>query len=164
LAFSNSGSGCCYGSARLSIISTPPFDYRYGAEFVRVNIVGHLRQQQEDGSFKGRLDPLYLPDDTSGQLYEKNQIQYSFKWSPIKVFERTFARGIGQTSDWKLEIESLARDGENIPAAGIPFTALLTISDPAGKAPFFQEMRQLLQAQGVQILDIQTAARILSRV
>jgi len=156
--------GRCYGSARLTIISTPPFDYRYGAEFVRVNIEGHLRQQQDDGKYKGRLEPLYLPDDTSGQLYERNQILHSFKWSPIKVFERSFPKGVGPTSDWKLEIESLARDGENVPAAGVPFTALLTISDPKGKEPVFTEMRQLLQARGVQILDIRTAARVLPRV
>ena len=154
----------CFGAARLSVISTPPFDYRYGAEFVRVNIVGYLRQQQDDGSFKGRLEPLYLPEKSSGQLFEKSQIQHAFKWSPIKVFEKTFPKGVGPTSDWKLEIEGLARDGEIIPAAGVPFTALLTISDPSKKAMVFREMRQSLQAQGVKIIDIQTAARILPRV
>lgn len=155
--------GKCFGSARLTVISTPPFDHRYGAEFVRVNIDGHLRQQQDDGTFKGRLEPLYLPDNTTGTLFEQGQIRYSFKWSPVKVFEKTFKLGVASSSNWKLEIESLARDGETIPAEGIPFTALLTISDPKGKAPVFNEMRQILQAQGVQMVDIRTAARIRPR-
>lgn len=154
----------CFGHARLTIVSTPPFDYRYGAEFVRVNITGSLRQQQKNGKYIGKLKPLYLPDGAAGELYEKNQIGQSFKWSPIKVFEKSFVRGTGPTTDWKLEVEYLARDGEQIPTAGVPFTAMLTISDPSGNEPIFNEMRQVLQAQGVQILDIKTAARVMPRV
>lgn len=156
--------GKCTGYARLTLVSTPPFDYRFGAEFVRVNIEGHLRQQQDDGKYKGRLDPLYLPENTSGQLYEKNQIAHSFKWSPIKVFEKTFKKGVGPTTDWKLEIEYLTRDGETLPALGVPFTALLTIADPKGEKPVFNDMRQTLQSQGVKIVDIKTAARVVTRV
>jgi hypothetical protein len=37
----------------------------------------------------------------------------------IKVFEKTFPRGVGPSSDWKLEVEYLARDGEVLPALGI---------------------------------------------
>ena len=154
--------GKCFGHARLTVVSTPPFDHRYGAEFVRINIDGSLRQQQDDGTYKGRLLPLFLPDDREGELYEKNLIAHSFKWSPIKVFEKNF-RGVGPTTDWKLEIEYLARDGETMPMDGVPFTALLTISDPKGK-PIFNEMRQMLQSIGVKILDIKTAAKVLARV
>jgi Subtilase family len=156
--------GKCFGHARLTVVSTPPFNYKYGAEFVRVNIEGHLRQQQKEGNYKGRLDPLYLPDASAGMLYEKNQIAHSFKWSPIKVFEKTFPKGVGPSSDWKLEIEYLARDGESLPIDGIPFTALLTISDPEKKKPVFNDMRQSLQSKGVKIVDIMTAARIVPRV
>ncbi len=154
--------GKCFGHARLTVVSTPPFDHRYGAEFVRINIDGHLRQQQEDGKYKGRLLPLYLPDEKEGELYEKNLIAHSFKWRPIKVFEKKF-KGVGPTTEWKLEVEYLVRDGEAMPSTGVPFTVLLTISDPNGK-PIFNEMRQMLQAMGVNILDIKTAAKILARV
>jgi hypothetical protein len=122
-----------------------------------------LRQEQEDGTYKGRLEPLYLPANKSGTTYEEAQIKYGFKWSPIKVFEKTFRLGVGTSSNWKLDIESLARDGEVVPAEGIPFTALLTISDPKGKEPVFNEVRQVLQAQGVQMVDIRTAARVRPR-
>ena len=154
----------CFGNAKLTIVSTPPFDYKYGAEFVRINIDGHLRQQQKDGKYKGMLKPLYLPDGSAGELYEKNQISQSFKWSPIKVFEKSFPKGVGKTTEWKLEVEYLARDGENVPVEGVPFTALLTISDPSGSEPVFNQMRQMLQAQGVQIIDIKTAARVVARI
>lgn len=155
--------GKCLGYARLTIVSTPPFDYRFGSEFVRINVEGNLRQMQEDGTFKGRLSSVYLPDSSDG-LHEKTRIEHSFKWSPVKVFEREFKRGIGPSADWRLDIEYLARDGENLPQEGVPFTALLTIADPAGEVPVFNVMRQTLQSTGVQILDIKTATRVIPRV
>ncbi|MFM2018588.1 MAG: hypothetical protein RL007_2244 [Bacteroidota bacterium] len=156
--------GKCFGHARLTIVSTPPFDHRYGAEFVRVNVDGFLRQEQDDGTYKGRLNSIYLPAGAEQQLYEKNQIDYSFKWSPVKVFEKTFSRGVGSSSNWKLEIEHLTRDGDTMPVAGVPFTAILTISDPNKKEPVFQDMRQSLQSLGVKIADIKIASRITPRV
>lgn len=156
--------GKCTGYAKLTIVSTPPFDYRYGAEFVRINVEGYLRQEQKDGKMLGRLDPIYLPDSADAKLYEKDQIEHAFKWSPIKVFEKKFKRGVGPSTNWKLDIEYLERDGEKVPFDGVPFTAILTIEDLNKKAPIFNEMRQMLQSTGVKILDIKTAARVIPRV
>ena len=47
---------------------------------------------------------------------------------------------------------------------GIPFTIIMTISDTSLEANIYNEMRQSLIAQGVQVSDIQTAARITQRV
>lgn len=52
--------GKCRGRAKLTLVSTPPLDARYGSEFVRINVKTALQQEQEKG-WKGRLDPLYLP-------------------------------------------------------------------------------------------------------
>ncbi|WP_448103510.1 S8 family peptidase [Pedobacter panaciterrae] len=155
--------GKCFGYAKLTVVSTPPFDYRFGSEFVRINVDGHLRQQQANGSYLGRLKAIYTPDNKDGNLYEKDQIEHSFKWSPIKVHEKHFS-GVGPSTNWNLDIEHLARDGESLPLAGVPFTALLTISDLKNNAPVFNDMRQTLQSMGVQIVDIKTAARVTPRV
>jgi hypothetical protein len=155
--------GVCKGAARLTVVSTPPFDHRYGSEFSRINIQGYLRQQNEEGGYSGRLKPLYAPDGSEGKL-EKDRITRSFKWSPIKISEAHFPKGVGPTTDWRLDVEPLARDGVYIPETGVPFTAMLTIYDPAGKKPVFTDMRQTLQSLGVQIVDIKTAARIVPRV
>ncbi|HMG16292.1 MAG TPA: S8 family peptidase, partial [Saprospiraceae bacterium] len=157
--------GKCFGHAKLTIVSTPPFDYRYGSEFVRINIDGALRQQQENGKYLGRLNSIYTPDNGDGSLLEKDQIEHSFKWSPVKVYERTFSKGVGPTTDWSLDVEYLARDGVNLPIKnGIPFTAILTISDPNKEKPVFNDMRQMLQSLGVQAVDIKTASRVMPRV
>jgi hypothetical protein len=51
-----------------------------------------------------------------------------------------------------------------VPPDGVPFTALLTISDPRGEAPVFNDMRLHLASSGVRIEDIRTAARVTTRV
>jgi hypothetical protein len=61
-------------------------------------------------------------------------------------------------------VEYLTRTGEHMPNGGVPFTAILTISDPEGDAPVFNDMRQNLQALGARIADIRTAVRITPRV
>lgn len=156
--------GKCFGHAKLTIVSTPRFDYRYGSEFVRVNIDAALRQQQKNGKYLGRLNAIYTPDDGDGSLYEKDQIEHAFKWSPVKVYEKTFPKGVGPTTDWSLDVEYLARDGVTLPRAGVPFTAILTISDPKNEKPVFNDMRQMLQSLGVNAVDIKTAARVVPRV
>lgn len=156
--------GKCFGHAKLTIVSTPRFDYRFGAEFVRINIDASLRQLQKNGKYLGKLNAIYTPEDGDGSLYEKDQIEHSFKWSPVKVYEKTFPRGVGPTTDWSLDVEYLTRDGVAMPLEGVPFTAILTISDPDKSKPVFNDMRQMLQSLGVQAVDIKTAARIVPRV
>lgn len=156
--------GKCTGQAKLTIVSTPPLNYRYGSEFIRVNIDARLRQLQSDGKYFGRLNAIYTPEHGDGGLYEKDQIEHAFKWSPIKVYEKKFPRGIGPSTDWSLDVEYLTRDGEKVPQNGVPFTAILTIFDPNKEEPVFNDMRQTLQSIGVQTVDIKTAARIVSRV
>lgn len=155
----------CFGHARMTLVSTPPFDYRYGAEFVRVNLDAYLRQEKELGSekYQGRADPVYLPSSEQSHYFEPDLIKHGLKWSPIKVYERNM-QGLGPSTNWRLDVDYLTRDEEEIPVQGVPFTVILTISDPKGEAPVFQEMRQFLQAQNVSTADIRTAARIVTRI
>jgi len=155
--------GKCLGRAKLTLVSTPPLDYKYGVEFVRVNMDAHLRQEQANGNYKGRLEPIYLP--AGGHRFEESDlIEHSLKWSPIKAYEKTFKRGVGPSTNWRLEVEYLLRDGEEMPDNGVPFTVLLTISDDTKEAPVFNDARQMLLSSAVQITDIQTAARVLARI
>jgi hypothetical protein len=156
--------GKCRGHARLTLVATPPLDPRFGAEFVRVNVNAALQQEQDGGRWKGRLDPLYLPSKRESPAVEAELIEHDLKWSPVKVYEKTFPQGVGPSSNWRLFIDYLTRAGEVMPEGGVPFTAIITISDPAGEKPVFNDMRQNLQALGTTIADIRTAARITSRV
>lgn len=154
----------CKGHIRLTLVSTPQLDYTYGEELVRENVSVSLRQGDSLGQKKGQLKPLYEISTTEEHAYEKQLIEQTFKWSPVKVFERTFVKGIANKGAWFFEVEYLARDGVGINLEGVPFTAILTISDPKGEAPVYDQMRQNLRAIGVTISDIQTAARITQRI
>lgn len=159
--------GKCRGEARLTLVSSPPFDIRFGAEFVRANIEAALQQEDFDMSgkprWKGRLEAAYLPGKTESPAIEAERIQHGYKWSPTKVFTKK-TRGLGKSSNWRMFVSYLTRSGETIPDDGVPFTAILTISDPGGTEPVFNEMRAQLARSGVRIEDIRTAARIATRV
>ncbi|SFT26587.1 S8 family peptidase [Methylobacterium sp. yr668] len=159
--------GKCRGAARLTLVSTPPLDTRFGSEFVRVNIDAALQQEEVDGDgvphWRGRLDPVYLPGAAERRTMEAERIEHGLKWSPVKVFSKTMPIGVGRSSNWRLFVEYLTRAGERMPIDGVPFTALLTISDPRKEAPVFNDMRLSLNALGARIEDIRTAARVAAR-
>jgi hypothetical protein len=155
--------GKCTGSAKLTLVSTPPLDYKYGVEFVRVNMNAALRQEQKKG-FKSRLNPIYLPENQKTGSAEADLIEYGLKWGPVKAYAGNFSKGVGPSTNWHLDIEYILRDGEVMPTNGVPFTALLTISDPRDEKPVFNDVRQMLQSVGVETSDIRTAARIVTRV
>jgi hypothetical protein len=160
--------GTCRGSTRLTLVSTPPIDPRFGSEFVRINIDATLQQEDFDKQgkqhWKGRLDPIYLPGKAEAPVVEAERIEHGLKWSPVKAFAKVIPNGIGKSSNWRLFVEYLTRAGEQVPENGVPFTAILTISDPSGEKPVFTDMRQSLQALGVRIEDIRTAARVATRI
>ena len=160
--------GKCRGAAKLTIVSAPPLDQRFGAEFVRVNVNAALQQEHfdkgGDSRWRNRLDPLYLPGRGDWPVYEAERIEHGLKWSPVKMYGKSMPVGIGPSSNWRLQVSYLTRAGEEMPEEGVPYTAVLTISDLAAERPVFNEMRQTLTSLGVRIADIRTAARVTQRV
>lgn len=155
----------CRGDIRLTLVSAPHVDYRFGEEFVRANVEAALQQETSDGKFRSELDPTYVFFSSDEEkASEVNLIEHKFKWSPIKAFGAHIPKGRGKSSNWRLVVNYLTRAGERLPDEGIPFSVLLTIADPDGHRPVFQEMRQILQASGIQTADIRTAARVTPRV
>ena len=113
----------------------------------------------------GRVaEPLYLPTKRDAPAVEAELIEHDLKWSPVKVLAKTFRQGVGPSSNWRLFVDYLTRAGEVMSEEGVPFTAIVTISDPDAERPVFNDMRQNLQALGTQIADIRTAARITPRI
>lgn len=153
----------CRGFARLTLVASPPVDRRFGAELVRVNVDAALQQGKLDGGWNGRAAPVYLPGNPEGHALEADLIEHGLKWNPVKRYEMN-ARGGGETSNWRILVKYTTRTNEEVPPEGIPFTAVLTIRDPSGVAPVFQEVQQSLTTTGVRIEDIRTAVRVKPRV
>ena len=161
--------GKCRGSTRLTLVSTPPLDQKFGDEFVRVNIDASLQQEDFDTNrekevWRGRLDPIYLPGKGETPIVEAELIEHGLKWSPVKAYAKAMPRGIGKSPNWRLSVGYLTRAGEEMSTEGVPFTAILTIADLEGARPVFNDLRQSLLAANVQIADIRTAVRVTPRV
>lgn len=156
--------GKCRGEVRLTLVSTPHLYYQFGEELVRANIEVALQQEQKNGKFRSELDPTYVFFSDDEKTSEASLIEHKFKWSPIKAFDTRMPKGRGTSSNWRLVVNYLTRAGDELPEAGVPFSVLLTISDPDKESPVFQEMRQSLQASGINTADIRVAARVSPRV
>lgn len=148
--------GACTGKVKVTTVYSPAIDINFGAEFILTNIDTWLRQEVIDKktgevSFKGRLK------SEKDKSIEKERIAHGAKWWPVKTIETTFPRGVGESSQWRLVLEPLNRNGFTLPEEGVPFSTIMTISDPKGNGRVFDETRQQLQASGVEISDIRTA-------
>ena len=78
----------------------------------------------------------------------------------MKHYRMRVPKGVGKSSNWRLVVEPLVRDGVQFPQGGIPFSVVLTIADDRKEAAVFDEMRVWLNANNVKIGDIRTAARL----
>jgi hypothetical protein len=154
----------CRGNIRMTLVYRPPLNASFGAEFVRVNLDAHLRQEDEDGNFRGRLKQVSIPTGRAGNRKESGLIKHGLKWWPVKVYEKNIPNGIGISSNWQLAIDSVTRAGEEYPSDGVSFTVILSISDPSGLTSVFNDLRQTLQARGVTMSDIRIAGRVRPRV
>jgi Subtilase family len=160
--------GACSGRARISLVYAPPLDPAFGAEFVRVNLEASLNQRQTELAKDGRvrfinqIDAKFLPKAAKLAVPEKALIDHGLKWWPSKQYESIFNAN-GESSEWTIEVTSLVRAESKFPAAGVPFAVLLTLEDPEGKKPIFQQFRQALQASGARAQDVRTITRVRAR-
>jgi len=150
--------GKCRGHARLTLVARPVLAYEHGDERVRVNIDAKLMQEQSNGGFAGALKAANQPATAGVPLTERDLIKEALKWQVVKSFDATF-RGRGESSQWKFQVEYLTRADEQLPTAGVEFAAVLTIADPTGTAPVFQEVRQELSALNIRTADIRTSVQ-----
>lgn len=155
--------GRCRGYAHMTLVATPPLDPRAEAELVRVDVNAHLKQDCANGAHASS-GWLPMKGGKKKHQHEIRLIAEALKWSPAKIYQWRSKAGQGRSTNWRLTVDHLSRDDDSMPPEGVPFTVLVTIADLDGQAPVFQELRQSLQAQGAQLEQIQTAARVSPRV
>jgi Subtilase family len=156
----------CRGKVSMTLVYDAPLDQAFGNEFVRVNLNACLRQRQpvdrEDGkpSFRDQISQAFLPKSANLTVPERSLIEHGLKWWPSKRYQADFKDGVGQSTEWRLEVESIVRAEATFPAEGIPFSLVLTIEDPENGAPLFQEVSRQFLANRVQMQDIRIEQRI----
>lgn len=160
-------SGACRGEATATLVCEPPVDPAFGAEFVRVNLDAALKQRtfpdRKDGtpSYRDQFEQCFLPKTANQPIPEKELINQGLKWWPTKRYRTKIpAAGVGQSSQWRVEVSTVKRAEAKFPIEGIPFTLVMTIRDPEGAQPIFQQLRRQLQAGRVQLEELRTYQRI----
>ncbi|MDR5751298.1 MULTISPECIES: S8 family peptidase [unclassified Caballeronia] len=171
--------GRCRGLARLTLVCSPPLDFRYGAEVARINLELALRQRKtakagpnddEDDDSEGEEDAMSAGWQGRAKPVHAHGLKRSsreaallvdgLKWSPVKVLEGNF-KGTGRSAEWRLCVNYVLRDQAEFPKDGIPFAVVLTISDPEGAANVYGDLAQeLVATSAVRMNDIRAAMRI----
>ena len=155
--------GKCRGEVKLTLVSRPLLDSSFGEEMVRENITAYLRAGDANGKKKSLMKFEFSDVGDDQPADEENLIKDSFKWNPVKVSYASLKHK-KIVGDVFLEIEYLSREGLPSNFDGVPFAAILTISDPKGEAPVNTDMKASMHAIGVQLSDIQVAARVRGQV
>jgi hypothetical protein len=159
--------GKCRGCVDVTLAFTPPVDAAFDAECQRVQLEAHLYQLEEkevDGEFKehavSRLNhsDSELPEHLT--YTERYLLESGLKWTPLKRYERHMPRGIGTRGEWRLSLKALTRAGVIFPEGGVPFTLIMTISDPEGAAPIYEEVRAEILRRGLRLADIIVAPQV----
>lgn len=159
----------CRGKVRMTLVYDPPIDQAFGTEFVRVNLDAKLQQRQpidrSDGlpSWNDKIEQGFLPRASSLTIPERALISQGLKWWPTKRYEKDFRDGVGASTEWRLQVESIVRAEAEFPPEGVPFSLILTIEDPDRMRPIFHEMRRQFVTNRVDLHDIRTAVRLRTR-
>lgn len=157
--------GGCFGRADMTLAFTPPVDLSHGEEALRVQLDASLKQEGWDKKkrrpkFYSRMKPDGSSLPTATHASERTALMSGTKWSAIKRYHLLMTHEAGITSNWKLTLEPLTRAGAAFPPTGVPFSIILTLSDPARQHAIHDELRSSLNAQ---LVDIRVAHRLRPR-
>ena len=150
--------GSVNGDINITLVYQPEINRLNGSEFILQTLDVWLRQQhitKKTGSTKF-ANILNKNSKTNSKL-ESERIKHGSKWWPIVNFRQTF-KDEGNSSLFRLVLNPLARAGHAI-TTPIPFTLIMTISDPDENQDIFNEIRTQLNANGVHIDDIRSTIR-----
>lgn len=154
--------------ASLTLAYTPPIDPDHKDEAQRVQLEAHLHQEKispQTGEIEWEsqltADGSKIPQGMNKT--ERYLLMTGTKWSPIKRYYANMTQGRGDSSNWKLSLDSLTRAGAAYPQNGVPFAIIMTISDQKRNTPIHDSVRNTLLNQGLSIADIMVAHRIRPR-
>lgn len=152
-------SGKCRGEALLTLVYTPPIEDAHDDEMVRINLEAVLHQRNKDAWLKRGEDTFAMETNKAASAMEKHLIEEGLKWGTVKQMRFTSPKGTGSSSEWRVCIKYLTRASEEFPKGGIPFAAVLTIIDPEGEKPVYQDMKIGLSSRNVFTSDVRSTVQ-----
>ena len=135
------------GEIWMTLAYRPARNSSYGSEYCETHVDAHFgvyRDGKDGEDFKGMV-PVEHPN--KGLLFESFQVQALRKWAPVRSYHKLIPNGV-QGKRWRLYVELLCRHGvEQTTVSKQPIALLLTIADPAKRAPVYDEMVRSLRTR-----------------
>lgn len=161
----------CNGEVFITLVSNPPLDKEFGAEYIRgqvnLNLKAHiLNKKTNEREYKSIISEDVTTNSITStldksNLYEKELVKNSYKWKPIKKYHKK-VKGI-DSDEWILTITNQFR-ATMTGKKSIKFVVILTIRDPAGKQNVYDEIINELTAKGIITNPIELRAETTQRI
>lgn len=163
--------GRMFGEIWMTVAFAPARGARWGSEYCETHIDAHFgvyrNQKSRDGKLKRIFEGLVPPEHKNpGVLYETYQIEKLRKWAPVRTYHGDLGPK-GKLGDrWRMMVRLLTRHETEREDAfkAQPFALIVTITDPEGKAPVYDEMaRTVMNRFQAQNLSVRASARVRGR-
>ncbi|WP_146550779.1 S8 family peptidase [Rummeliibacillus suwonensis] len=141
-SFYNQESQKIKGNILITLGYDTPLNARYGSEYCRSNLDVRIRTRIDD-SFK-KITNGSKTESNFDAKWERDRITSESKWSNIKQVEFKSPNGRKGTNELILEVLPNWRNIEE--KIKVPFVIVLTIKDPKGELPIYNEVTQQLNA------------------
>lgn len=164
--------GRYYGEIWMTLAFAPSRGDRWGTEYCETHIDAHLgvyheQVSRDTGEIKLKFKGLVPPEHRNlGQLYETYQVEKLRKWAPV----RTYFGDMGSKGEkglrWRMMLKLLTRHGVELDGSMLKpqqFSLIVTIADPKGTAPVYDEMAQIVRNRfQAQNLAVRARTRVIN--
>ena len=143
------------GFVRMVLAYSPTLDGEKEAEYCQTNVTAslgrviHRTRPRPGPKYQREIHPVPRNHNVRS-LSEKNLIDQGWKWSPAKVYERSFDNMEVNPNEirWRLSLDLLLRRELEIYRGHIrqPFWLGIRVVDPERKSPVYQDLRQQIQS------------------
>jgi len=146
--------GRYFGEVWMTVAFAPARGSQWGTEYCETHIeasfgVYYPKKSRETGKISHPFKGLVPPEHKNpGLLYESYQVRELRKWAPVRTYHGNFNPKGERGDRWRLKLQLLSRHGidqDRQTAKPQPFSLILTIADPEGKAPVYDQMAQVIR-------------------
>ncbi|WP_086775109.1 S8 family peptidase [Vibrio coralliirubri] len=141
------------GEFFITLVYQPDLDPKKSFEYCQIDVGVGL------GKTDGVKFKSMVPLQASTPMNEADLAKSGDKWSPIKVYHKSFPRGT-DIENWKLRVSVLNRDGYEAEGVEIPFSIILTIRDIDREQPVYNEMARLMDQYNWEVSELVVDNRI----
>lgn len=141
--------GRYFGEVWMTIAFAPARGAKWGTEYCETHIEANFgvyknvfkrKAQKYVSKFHGLVPPEHKNPD---QFYEEQQVQHLRKWAPVRTYHGKLKETGEKGNRWRLKVQLLTRHGVDVQSQR--FSLIVTIADPNGTAPVYDEMAKIVR-------------------